>query len=138
MKSRMLIWTIPISLLATLAGPLRPAAQEQQEQQKQAHHRYRFVDVGTFGGPVSYLANDPSGGGAAAGVLNRRGTVVSAADSSISDPNYPDICLVCPVDPLIFHAFQWRNGVLEDLGALPGVNSSFANWTSRNGLVAGF
>jgi len=138
MKSRTLCVTV-MTLLAALAVPARLAGQEQQQQrQQQAHHRYRFVDVGTFGGPVSYLANDPSGGGAAAGVLNHRGTVVSAADTSISDPNYPNICLVCPADPLIFHAFQWRDGVLTDLGALPGVNSSFANWISRNGLVAGF
>jgi probable HAF family extracellular repeat protein len=138
MKSRILMWTIAISLLAMLAIPGLAGQEQQQQQQQQARHRYRFVDVGTFGGPVSYLANDPSGGGAAAGVLNRRGTVVSAADTSIPDPNYPNTCLVCPADPLIFHAFQWRDGVLTDLGALPGINSSFANSISANRLVAGF
>jgi len=126
-----------LTLLTVSAQSVHIVAQTQEHYHAQ-HHRYKFVDVGTFGGPVSYLANDPSGGGAAAGVLNRRGTVVSAADTSISDPNYPNPCLVCPTDSLIFHAFQWRDGVLADLGALPGVNSSFANWISRNGLVAGF
>jgi probable HAF family extracellular repeat protein len=135
MKSKILIWTIAVSLFAAVATPAGLAGQEQQ---KQARHRYRFVDVGTFGGPVGYLSNDPSGGGAAAGVLNRRGRVVSAADTAMPDPNYPNTCLVCPADPLIFHAFQWHDGVLTDLGALPGVNSSFSNWISPRGLVAGF
>jgi probable HAF family extracellular repeat protein len=137
MKSRRLIWTIAVSLFAAAATPAGLAGQE-QEQQKQAHHRYRFFDLGTFGGPVGYLANDPSGGGAAAGILNRRGAIVSAADTSMPDANYPNPCLVCPLDPLVFHAFQWRDGRITDLGALPGVNNSFANWISRNGMVAGF
>jgi probable HAF family extracellular repeat protein len=38
----------------------------------------------------------------------------------------------------ITHAFQWRDGVLTDLGALPGVNSSGAFWTSNSGLAVGF
>jgi probable HAF family extracellular repeat protein len=33
---------------------------------------------------------------------------------------------------------NWHNGILTDLGALPGVNSSHANWISANGLIAGF
>jgi probable HAF family extracellular repeat protein len=35
------------------------------------------------------------------------------------------------------HAFAWHDGVLTDLGALPGVNTSVANWISVNGLIAG-
>jgi probable HAF family extracellular repeat protein len=41
-------------------------------------------------------------------------------------------------DPFIPHAFQWRDGVLTDLGALPGLNFSNANRISNSGLVAGF
>lgn len=40
-------------------------------------------------------------------------------------------------DPLIFHASQWQNSTLTDLGALSGANSSCANWISGNGLIAG-
>jgi probable HAF family extracellular repeat protein len=64
--------------------------------------------------------------------------VVSGADTSISDPNYPNVCLVCPSDPYILHAFQWEKGSLTDLGALPGGYNSFANSISRNGLVVGY
>jgi probable HAF family extracellular repeat protein len=139
MKPKPSILLISMTLLTGLTLSVRTLAQEQRRDHDQ-QHRYRFIELGTFGGPVSYLANDPSGGGAADGILNRHGRVVSAADTSILDPNYPNTCLVCPfpVDPFIFHAFKWRDGVLTDLGALPGINSSFANWISNNGLVAGF
>ena len=45
---------------------------------------------------------------------------------------------MCPPDPLVVQAFRWQDSSLADLGALPGVNSSFANWISPRGLVAGF
>jgi probable HAF family extracellular repeat protein len=64
--------------------------------------------------------------------------VVSGADTSISDPNYPNVCLVCPLDPYILHAFQWQKGSLTDLGALPGGYNSSANSISPNGLVVGY
>src|ERR1700730_2418000 len=129
MKSKRLAKFTVVTVLAGLVLPGTMLAGERGDDYAQ-HHRYRFVGVGTFGGSLNYLAEDPSGGGAAAGILNRRGTVVSAADTSNPDPNYPNTCLVCPLDPSIFHAFRWHDGVLTDLGALPGINSSFANWIS--------
>src|SRR6516225_6598824 len=137
MKFSISATSLVLTVLTVFASSVHIVAQT-QERHHAEHHRYRFIDLGTFGGPLNYLANDPSGGMAAAGILNARSTVVSAADTSVPDPNYANTCLVCPTDPLIFHAFQWRDGVLTDVGALPGVNSSFANWISRNGLVAGF
>jgi len=122
-------WTriIALILFATLAGPVQLAAQGGT---KQPH--YKFIDLGTLGGPASYISNDPSGGGAATDILSPRGIVVGAADTSIPDPSCfnPD-CFVA-------HAFQSQNGLMTDLGALPGVNNSFANWISPRGLVAGF
>jgi probable HAF family extracellular repeat protein len=35
------------------------------------------------------------------------------------------------------HAVEWRNGVLTDLGALPGLNSSGPGWITDSGLIAG-
>jgi probable HAF family extracellular repeat protein len=64
--------------------------------------------------------------------------LVGAADTSTPDPDYLPGSGFFPIDPLIMHAFQWHNGVLTDLGALPGNNNSFATWTSPNGLIAGF
>jgi len=94
MKSRALKCIVAMTLFDALAIPVRLAAQAQME--GKGHHRYKLIDLGTFGGPVSYLTNDPSGGGGASEILTPRGTVVSSADTSIPDPNYPNTCLVCP------------------------------------------
>lgn len=94
------------------------------------HHHYKLIDPGTFGGPQSFVQE-------VALVENNAGAAVGNADTSIPDPNYPNSCLFCS-DPFIQHAFQWSGGVPIDLGALPGVNSSFSNWISGNGLVAGY
>lgn len=93
----------------------------------QTHHHYKLIDMGTFGGPTSSTQDELQ-------VLNRRGMVAGEADTSI--PNHPNACFFCG-RPFITHAFQWRNDVLHDLGALPGDNSSGANWVSDSGLVAG-
>jgi probable HAF family extracellular repeat protein len=137
MKLRALTCIVAMTLFGAMTIPCRLAGQDNQDSNHR-HHHYKFINLGTLGGPVSYLTNDPSGGGGASEILTPRGTVVSSADTSVPDPNYPNTCLVCPSDPLIVHAFRWQDGSLTDLGALPGVNSSFANWISPKGLVAGF
>lgn len=132
MKTKKFRLFIGMSLSAVLAMPVCMAAQDNLAN-KPKHHQYKLVDLGTFGGPQGYLSCcEP-----VSVVLDNRGTVTGAADTSTSDPNYPNTSLWLPSDPFIMHAFQWRNGSLTDLGALPGVNSSFGNWISANGLVAG-
>ena len=125
-------FTFAVSLV--LFGALTMPAQDNPSQDhKPKHHKYKLVDLGTLGGPTGYLSCcEP-----VSQILDNRGTVVGAADTSTSDPNYPNTSLWLPPDPFIMHAFQWRNGVLTDLGALSGVASSFANWISANGLIAG-
>jgi probable HAF family extracellular repeat protein len=136
MKSRASL----LIVLAGLAIPALMAGQNQgvQQQHKEEHHRYKLADLGTFGGPVNYLASDSNGAGSVSGVLNDRGTIAGAADTSTPDPNYGHGSGFFPLDPLIMHAFQWHKGALTDLGALPGGNNSFATWISANGLIAGF
>ena len=137
MKFRALTCIFAMTLFGALSLTVPLAAQEQKEAKK--HHRYRFVDVGTFGGPVNYLENDFTGAGVGiSGVLNNRGTVAGAADTSTPDPNFGHGSGFFPPDPLIMHAFQRQKGVLTDLGALPGGHNSFATWISANGLIAGF
>lgn len=138
MKSRTLTCIIAMTLFAALAIPVQLAAQEKKEG-KSEHHRYKFVDIGTFGGPVDYLENDFTGGaGGVSRVLSNRGTVVGAADTSTPDPNFGHGSGFFPLDPLIMHAFQWQKVLLTDLGALPEGNNSLATWISANGLIAGF
>ena len=54
MKSRILSYVTATTLLAALAIPVRPVAQEIKPE-KPNHHRYKLVNLGTFGGPVGYL-----------------------------------------------------------------------------------
>jgi probable HAF family extracellular repeat protein len=130
MKSTILICITATTLFAALAIPVRHAAQEQA--------RYKLIDLGTLGGPTSY----GSVNGPGSQILNDAGTVSASADTSIPDPNAPNLCF--NPDCFLTHAFRWQNGVLTDLGALPGVNSSAAGainargWStgqSQNGLI---
>ena len=134
MKAKKLTCLAAVVLLAVLTIPSGLSAQEQGAAQKNKakHAHYRVVDLGTFGGPQSYL-NLPANGSYAR-VLNNHGRVTGWADTSTPDP-YPGFCF--DEDCFVAHAFQWRNGVRTDLGTLPGGASSQSTWISESGLVSG-
>lgn len=119
MKSSGLLCTF-----ALLAISVQLAAQELPK-----HHHYKLIDVGTFGGPNAYLSYPLPG----EVQLNQRGLVVGVADTPSSDPYNPN----CMIDCYLVHAFQWRNGVLTDLGALPGTNDSYAFSSNNRGQAVG-
>lgn len=133
MKVRILTSLGAMALFAALASPVPVAAQERlglQEQQQQKHHRYIFKDLGTFGGPASAfnLGLDS---------LNNRGMAVGASQIPILDPpnsnGFP-----CGPGPFVYHAFEWRNGAMNDLGTLPGADKcSNAQSINEAGEVAG-
>ena len=133
MKRNLAIAITGITLFAVLTITAQLAAQEQSGLQgPQNHHpRYRLVDLGTFGGPQSYV-NIPDL--SYARVLNNRGVVAGEADTSTPDP-FPDFCW--NDDCFAAHAFRWKNGAKQDLGVLPGGASSDATWITDNGLIAG-
>lgn len=132
MKSRTLTCIFAMTLFGALAIPVRLAAQElQQQEQKKEHHHYKLIDLGTFGGPASYFSNGFDG------ILNHHGTAVGWADASAPDP-FPMFCFnPTSTNCFVAHAFQWKDGVQTDLGALPGGASSQAIWIANNGLIAG-
>ena len=109
------------------AGGANPEAASRASNEQR---RYRLIDLGTFGGPQSYV-NQPDN---YAPVLNGRGEVAGWADTAAADP-FPDFCF--DVDCFVAHAFATSNGVAVDLGVLNGGSSSQANWISANGLIAG-
>jgi probable HAF family extracellular repeat protein len=113
--------------LIALVMPIALTAQEDQNC-KEEHQQYKLIDLGTFGGPASYFPNGLDG------ILNKRGTAAGWADTPTPDPNTPN-CF--NPDCFVSHAFQWHDGVLTDLGALPGVNSSGASWINERELVVG-
>jgi probable HAF family extracellular repeat protein len=124
MISRKLMCIQAVVLFAALAIPMQFAAQDQKPKQQ----RYRFFDVGTFGGPTSLSIESQ-------GVLNKNGILVGGADTFEVDPYKPD-CFdtACYVQ----HAFKWHNGNMTDLGALPNGKSSIAYWVNSSGVVAGW
>jgi len=66
MKLRIFAFVAAATLIFALMILIRIDAQEQKGPQAE-HHRYKFADVGTFGGPVNYLTNDNTGTGSASG-----------------------------------------------------------------------
>ena len=117
MKSSKSILIILIALVA-VALPVQLAAQ---------HTRYKLIDIGTLGGPVSTITEFEQW-------LLNNGTLTGIADTSIPDPYAPNC-----YDPecLVQRAFEWHDGILTDLGALPGGSSSNSNWINSRGWVAG-
>jgi probable HAF family extracellular repeat protein len=85
--------------------------------------RYRLIDLGTFGG-----AN--SGVWGASIQLNNRGQVIAQFETTIPDP----FCAECFI---VHGGVREVSGVITDLGALPGTNSSIPVWISGTGLIAG-
>jgi probable HAF family extracellular repeat protein len=141
MKSRHLMLLAAITLFAALAIPVGLAAQDNQDQ-KHKHHHYKLNDLGTFGGPQSWVW----GWDEFADSMSNRGGLMGGADTSAPNPNYPNfnpfmglpnVGYPLNSDPYTQHAFQSKHGALIDLGVLPGGYNSFAQWISGNGTVAG-
>jgi probable HAF family extracellular repeat protein len=137
MKFKMLTCITAMTLFAALVVEVRSStqdqttAQEQQSEQEHKHHRYKLVDIGTLGGPISYGSADGNGGR----LLNNAGVVSSYADTTVPDPNAPDFCF--DPDCLVAHAYRWRNGVMSDLGALVDTHSSAAKSINDRGWSLG-
>jgi probable HAF family extracellular repeat protein len=115
-----------IALFILLAIPVRLAARQPQ----QVHPHFKFVDLGTLGGPQSSMF-----GGSR--TVNSHSAVAFGGDTSDSDPNYPNYNPLLGQDKFIQHAIQWHKGVKTDLGTLPGGWSSFSGWITDNGFNSG-
>ena len=127
MKSTRFSFIVALALAGALA---MPAQDNPSQEQKPKHHRYKLVDIGTFGGPNSSV---PTNFLTEAGnrVISNQGTVAGTGDTSAADP-------LCYFDDCFYpNAFQWRKGVLTNLGTLSGSPWSAANGISGNGLITG-
>ena len=77
-----------MALSAALLFPASLIAQQRGDEhgERGVRHRYKLVDLGTLGGPISY----GSANGDGARLLNDRGEVSSYADTALPDPFAPD------------------------------------------------
>ena len=89
--------------------------------------RYRILDVGTFGGPNSQTNGTSR-------VMNNMGTVAGMADSDQVCPHAPGVGLTTG---FISPAFIWRNGVLTNIGLLPGGCASLPVGINQRGTIVG-
>jgi len=110
MKSRALMYIVSISVLAVLAVPLEVAAQSS----------YQLIDLGTFGGPASFI-NPPQQSGST-NPMSLLGTTVGGSTTSTPTPSTSNFFLCGGIEgivPNVNHAFKWddENGV-TDLGSL--------------------
>jgi probable HAF family extracellular repeat protein len=131
MKFAQLTSIAATAVLTLLGLPVSLSAQDEAKtNHPHQYHHYQLVDVGTFGGPQSFL-NLP--GLPAPGVLNNRGSLAGTADTSDIDP----LCGNHPPDCYTSHGFVWKDGTKTDLGILPGGTNSQVNWISANGFMTG-
>jgi probable HAF family extracellular repeat protein len=102
----------PVSALALLSSLLLSSAAAQATM---STPRYIAIDLGTLGGPDA-APNTP-------GVsISAAGAVVGSADTAALDPFSGDPgCLSSPCH--VNDAFEWRDGVMTDLGALHGYSA---------------
>lgn len=111
---------LAFALLTAMLSAVRSGAAEQSIS-PELSLRYRFIDLGTLGGPNSSETQEFP-------FINNRGTVVGFADTAIPDDG---------AEGFVFHAFRWREGALRDLGTLAGGVNSFAIWSNDADDVVG-
>lgn len=129
MKSKLLNYSCAAAIFVALVIPIQVSAQQDRDHRGR-HYQYKLVDMGTFGGPSSAF-ND--GNPPLSRIVNNRGTAVGTADTAVADPYSPN----CLTDCFVSHGFEWRNGKVTDLGALPGVNNSYALEINEHSLIVG-
>src|SRR2546428_1458557 len=123
MKSSTLTCITAMTLFAALTLTLQLSAQ---------HTRYKLIDIPTLGGPAAEGQVDGPG---ISQYINNPGVVVGGADIPVPDPNGPNNCINSSC--FLNHGFRWQDGVLTDLGALPGANQSHATSINAVGWATG-
>ena len=112
-----------VMLLAVAGRPSQLAGQQTQ---------YKLIDLGTLDGPNALN----SANGFQDRIISNAGVVSFYAETPAADPLSPN-CYIFP-DCLVAHAVRWENGILTDLGALPGNgNSSAAGGINARGWIPG-
>jgi len=126
MESKYVARLLTAVLLLLSCGRLL-IAQEAPSRPRAKHHKYKFIDLGTLGGPDSII---PFG----QRILTEHGIVVGIAETDVPDPFAPNCSSPnCKVQ----NGFQWRNGRLTKLNGLYIDGASTAQAVNERGIVVG-
>jgi probable HAF family extracellular repeat protein len=147
MRENLGVLIATVGLCGVLALPPVSMAQDSEAKKEPKHQHYRVVDLGTMGGPQSFLNEEGVPVFPNTRVLNRAGEVAAIGDTTTPDPFNP-FCFGQDCD--VIYAFRWEDGVQTNLGVLPQnpamgpqapcldcAWSSWPYWISDNGMVAG-
>jgi len=107
-----------MALLVALAIPVSLAAQ----QNKPKHQHYKLVDLGTLGGPASFVGII---------AINSHGMAVGGATTSVSQPPHSNP-FPCGPTTYVSHGFECHKHVVSDLHALPPVDDDCSNTSGIN------
>jgi probable HAF family extracellular repeat protein len=118
MKFRSYFAASAVALVATAMLSVQVSAQRT---------RYKLVDLGTFGGPNSFINGDIPP------MINNRGLVVGEAESSTPCPYAGGFVS----DGVLAPAFIWQDGVLTNLGLLRGGCFTLPNSVNSKGMMVG-
>jgi len=130
-----------LAVAATVALPVGSAVPASAAAQE--HRHYKLIDVGTFGGPESYVHETVPLITATREINLQEMVGGSATPIPITATSSPSVCgglsgLFSGLVPFVDHAFALREGTVTDLGALPGAtNCSVANAINSNGVIVG-
>src|SRR6516225_4874459 len=124
--------SILVTTLLALAIPVPGTAAEK-------HHHYKLFDMGTFGGPESWIVAPEMIG--SPNQMNQRGVTVGAAGTPIPTTGNSN-CAICGgcdgFIQLVNHALKWQNGVVTDPGSLASPdNCSVATSMNARGETTG-
>jgi len=141
MKSRKLSSLIALAAFALVFIHANLAAQDDAvNAKKPKHHHYKLVDMGTFGGPASYFPETIAFINAK-GDLNSRGLAAGGSSTSTSTTGTSNtgICGgLSGLVPFVYHAFDWQNGTVRDLGSLGGADyCSVSGGINAKGEIVG-
>ena len=84
-SARKLTWVAAVTLITVGTFPATLGAQVQSEASQT--RRYILIDMGTLGGPNSYVYGADYSLAPGAHPLNKHGVLVGQADTAVNDPN---------------------------------------------------
>ena len=133
MRKNLRMFSVCITAMAVFAA-LAMAVQLAAQQQNASHPRYKLIDLGTLGGPNSFLS------GPGVQTLNNRGAFAVFANTSTSNPNPGCFIPFNPQAPDCFveHPAVLQNGTLTALDVLPGGTNSQTDALGASGLIVGW